>query len=483
MNLKYIFLRQGSFFLKALQEIIIRIFISPEKLAVFNLIIIVQGTFSMFQSSLEAASLRMITQLTGNESLKNIIRFKTIILMFFQQLFLSVMIFIFAPLIWNLENEYQYYTLIASSTLVFFTGFLNLGINFHESDKKFDELGISLMIISSFSFIIVVYSAIEFGLKGIIIGTVLSIFISCIVVLFSLKSSSISFYGLKIKKNLSYKNLGVSALNIKAADLPITFFYQIDVILASLLLTSTDLAIYITAKFIITFMSHITVSTSRLNIVSLGNKLGRNIPLNDLKKFLLINFNYIYLIVIPITVIFFEPSCKFIISKFLPEYDLSNQLIHILMFQLLYAPGSLFLRNYWIQTGKYRTLFIHGFFSIAIMTVAFYLLWNSLEKNLLSFCLCIVYSQLPIVFLTISMIAFSFKSLKVFSIFSLISCISLFYFYIYGINLVHENFDDYSNIVLTLKLLIESIIIYLPFIIASLIINIFLSKYLYAAKI
>ena len=98
MFFKFAFGRQLAFFIRALQELVIRMLLTPEKMAVWNLITIISSSFTQLQASVCAASCRLLSQLEGSNSVSErliSVRGNSIYLELFQQAVLSCLLVCF----------------------------------------------------------------------------------------------------------------------------------------------------------------------------------------------------------------------------------------------------------------------------------------------------------------------------------------------------------------------------------------------------
>ncbi len=267
-------------------------------------------------------------------------------------------------------------------------------VSLHESSGKFARLGGVLPINALLQAVLVYLGAYYYALPGLIGGAVLGLFLNILCLFGSLRL--VGLVWVSRPDPTICRDLGRVALSLRVADLPTSFLYMLDTLLASLWLKPFELGLYMTARLLMNFSSQTTIAANRLGLVQLGNRIGAKQNLNEIASFLTKQFIWMYLLILVASVAVFEPAFRWGLPKFLPAYSDTLQALPYIMPLILTSGAALFIRNYWIQKEQWRKIGLSGLFGLigAIIVFAVGRLWfgdiGVRELATLAFC-----AQLP----------------------------------------------------------------------------------------
>jgi O-antigen/teichoic acid export membrane protein len=397
MFLKYVSGQQFSVFIRSLQELMMRILISPAELAVWNLITIIASSVALFQSNMVAASNRLIAQMRGarakNEQLEKV-RGNSIYLEILQQTLLSCGLLLLAPLIWPAPDSIGFLMYYCAAVVMVSNGLIALLVGLHESNNCFGRLGIVLSLNATLQAVTVTVGTYMFGVWGLIGGALLGLILNILVLLGSLQAEKISWQS-KPDWSVS-KELGTVAISFRFADLPTSMFYLLDTILASFWLSPTALAFYMTARLLINFSTQIVFAVNRMALIQLGHCIGANKSKEENSRYISSQFVLILLFLLPLSIAIFEPAFRWALPVFLNEYTDSLIAVPFLMLASLTSSRTLFIRNYWIHKGQWKKILHSGIWGLFTALLVFLVgkEWFD-EIGLREFSILTFISQLP----------------------------------------------------------------------------------------
>jgi hypothetical protein len=377
MFIKYAFGQQTAVLLRALYELVVRTLVSPTELAMWNLITIIANTVTLFQINVVAASNRLLTQLHGKKvgRLHLVsVRGNSIYIELFQQTILSCGLLLIAPIFWD-APEYLGFTLYYCAAAVMVSnGLIGLLVGLHESSSNFSRLGLLLPLNATIQAVFIICGVYFFGILGLISGAIFGLIFNVLMLFGSLRVSHI-FWRTNPETTI-VKDIGRIAVSFRLADLPTSAFYMLDIILASFLLEPKDLALYITARILVNFSTQIVFVLNRMGLVSLGNRIGAQQADSEISHFLSMQFVFVFLILLPLSVAIFEPVFRYALPIFLADYTESINALPFLLLAGATSSRSLFIRNYWIHKRQWKWIFYSGVWGLSMSLLIF---WSGLE--------------------------------------------------------------------------------------------------------
>jgi len=370
MFVKYASGQQLSKFIKALQELFIRSLLSPEKMAIWNLVTIIAGTFAMFQASIITAGHRLITQSHGaNDSVDRLIsiRGNTIFLEIFQQTILACLLLFLAPFIWGDSDQLGGLIFYCAAAVMITNALIALLTEVHEGSSLFGRLGILLPINALIQATMIFLGAYYFGLAGLAFGSIIGLSLNVLFMFASMKLMNMRWFS-HLDSKMS-RDLTKTGIFYRLSDLPTSIFYYSDAIIASFWLEPVSLAFYMTARILASFSTQLIVVINRMGIAELGNKIGAQLSNNRIANYLSLRFVFVYLIIIPILFAIIEPSLRWVLPELLPKYEGSLVAIPYLLLGTLTSARALLIRNYWIQKKMMRKILYSGLLGLVGMAL------------------------------------------------------------------------------------------------------------------
>lgn len=395
---KYAAGQQLSVIIRALQEYLIRVLIPPADLAIINLIMIISNTFGIFQLNICGAGIRKLSQMRGQGVQKrelDLIKSSAFHIEIGQQLFISCLLLIIAPLIWRDSGYFGYQVYGCAAAIMLLSGVNILLIGFHEGQSFFGRLGYVLPIIGLVNASSVLLGTYYFGIDGLIFGTILGFFISLFILIFS-ENSNFLILRPGAQTKAPTKSLIHSGAYLRATDIPTLLLYSLDTILAAIWLQKEELALYVTARLSVGFASQVVLAFSRVNLSLLGDQIGKKKKFEEIDRRITKQFCFVYLLLVPSLVFLFDILFRLAIPVLIPEYIGSLSCQAVLFFTILNAPRALFIRNFWIQTKNWIMIFKTGVFGL--LSCAFILFTGRYFLNvndILSFSILVFLSQVP----------------------------------------------------------------------------------------
>ena len=414
MNLRYIVGQQVCVAIRGLQELMTRFLFLPEQIALWNLTQIIVTVGTLFQFNVLAAVNIRVSQRLGSREDENQIgksRSVALLLEVSQQLMVVFIIFLVGPHIWDTPANFNQIIFVSAAVIIFQTALINLFVGFHESSGKFERLAFLLPVNSIAQISLIYLGSYYGGLFGLFIGTISGFFVSMSILVFSLYHLNLLNY--VRPDGLETKMIAKPAIYFKISDIGTALFYALDVILASLLLSPVNLALFMTAKMLAGLLSQSIFAINRMNLIKLGNDFGARKDRKDISTYLSIQFFITYLVLIPLIVIFSIPIMNFIFPLILPKYELSLAVLPFFLLCILCSPRALFLRNVWIQAMAWKYVFLSGVFASSIFLLVFVLggkILNTSSPQDLG--LIIFLGQLPYAGLIIISVAFYIAGIK-----------------------------------------------------------------------
>lgn len=399
MNLRYVLGQQISVGIRGLQELVTRLMFLPEQIALWNLTQVIVTVGSLLQFNVVAAVNVRVAQRLGNaEDEREITKTRSIALLLevFQQLIVVSVIFLIGPHIWDTPKNFTQIIFISAVIVIVQTALINLLVGFHESSSKFQRLGILLPLNSIAQIILIFLGSYYGGLFGLFIGVILGFFVCICILIISLNQLNLFNYGQPDRSEA--KMIAKPAVFFKVSDVGTTLFYALDVIIASLILSPSNLAFFMTAKVLAGLLSQSLFALNRMNLIKLGNDFGAKKDRRVISTYLSIQFFTTFLIFMPLIVILSVPLLDFIFPIILPDYELSLLVLPYFLLCTLCSPRALFLRNVWIQAMAWKNIFLSGIFATSIFLIVFSIGDQTLDtQNPENLALIVFLGQLPYV--------------------------------------------------------------------------------------
>lgn len=397
MFLKYASGQQFGVILRASQEFGLRVLFLPEQLALWNITQVIVTTAQLFNINLIAAVNIRVSQQTGKKtqfSEQQRSRATAFCLEFAQQVFVAGLIALLGPYFWETPAGFSYIIFFTATFISLQNGILNLLVGFHESSGKFSRLGLVLPLNAAAQFLIILSCSWSFGLIGLFIGSLIGVFISVVILWYSLFLMGMVDFT-NFERDEAYV-LVRPAFTFKLADISTSVFYSLDVILASFLLPAAELAFFMTAKFLANFMSQTVFALNIMNQIHLGFDIGGEIKHSEISGKTSLQFLVVFLILIPLIVMISLPILDWAIPIWLPNYVESLEVLPFFVIGILFSARALFLRNIWIQYKSWKNIFRSGVMGLVSGGTIIFIgidYINSQDPSQLA-CL-IVFSQMP----------------------------------------------------------------------------------------
>jgi len=361
MILKYATGQQIAILLRSLQELVVRALVSPTELAAWNLITIIASTVMLFQANVVAASNRLLAQMHGSGADKSRIksvRGNSIYLELFQQTLLSLGLLIVAPMVWDAPESLGSALYCCAVAVMVSNGLIGLLVGLHESSSHFPRLGFVLPLNAAVQVLFILLGIQFFGIQGLVGGAIIGLALNVVMLMTSLRISKAPWLTIP---NLSVgKSLTGTAVSFRLADLPTSSLYLLDTILASIWLAPGHLALYVTARVLVNFSSQVVFVASRIGLIRLGNRIGAQSTKAEISRFMSLQFVLVFLVLLPLSVVVFEPAFRWFVPLFLKDYAASISILPFLLLSGLTSPRALFLRNYWIHKSEWKKIAYSG---------------------------------------------------------------------------------------------------------------------------
>ena len=330
------------------REFVIRALIPPYLLGVWTMSMVVHDFANTFEIGIIPAAFRELPILDGaNDRLEEMrVRSTTFWSRIAQGLLLSAGIVVYTVVYRGKYDRLQLFALGTAAFLVILTSINESFLSFFQAAQKYVSLSKLLLAFSLWQAITLPVGAAVGGVTGLIVAYALS---------FTVQAALLYWIGsrenLRIEKAWEwsrFKRLLSYGLPLRVVDYPLQIFPMLDVLLIGRYLGVGPLAIYATARAVLTQGQEIISRIGSVMLTRMFNLSGaqaeRAYLAEELKRFLMVN----YLVTIPIIIVVGNLGVGLLVPYLLPKYAAAVGVVRILLFALFFTPQTTLLRNFWM---------------------------------------------------------------------------------------------------------------------------------------
>lgn len=354
--------------LRVVQEFAVRAMLPPDVMGIWNFIIVVRNLGASFDLGITTAARRAIGLFHGagqSEKVRDYARM-TVTLEAMQLGLIGLGIILYGAAFSGTQNGMGIGVYAAAAAILFAGALGNANTQIYQSLAKFTGLSKRLVFYWPIYALLLTGGAYVAGVQGMIISMIAALtFLGLL--LHSGLYTQIHAKGRKWSSKAARELVSVG-VPLRLVDYPIILFLMTDSLFVSRFFSLELLAIYATAKLVVTQLGQIpswigsVLITRILNETGAGEKSRR-----ALGHEFFIYLRFYYLVAAPLMICGAELGVALIVGTFLPDYSGALGVLTVLLFTVYFTPNATVVRNFWSADKRYRPLFITNMVAMTSM--------------------------------------------------------------------------------------------------------------------
>ncbi len=329
---------------QGVQNLVVRRFLSPSAMGIWNRVLVIQGFVATFDPGLSQAAARELPLLrgAGQDAEEQAVRSTAGWARLLQGLFFAAGILIAAA--WGKHGAAG--PPIAAAMLVVALTWSDTVAIFCQSAQCYAPLSCSIVIAACFSLAVVPLAAKYWGVHGMMVAEV-----TVTIVQGLLLTALAQAAGVRLTAAFDWRilrRLALFGLPLRAVDYPLAILMILDGLAIARFRPAAELALYATAQMLFAIGADIpsrigNVLLARIYNLS-GAKTDRAKLGDELRRYLLIQ----QALFMPAVITTMWWAAQLVIRMFLPKYIPALEIAAVLLVGIYYVPTSTLLRNFWI---------------------------------------------------------------------------------------------------------------------------------------
>jgi O-antigen/teichoic acid export membrane protein len=362
------FFAQGAVFL---QKVVLRRIMPQEVIGAWEFIFVVLGFFASIDLGITAAAGMELPVLHGAQKQRqeSTVRSVAFWSKTGQGLILSLGVAVYALLQKDKLREEIFLSLIVASLLIVITAVNEALSTSLQGRQKYVALSKAMFCYTLFYALVLPLCAYGGGLKWMMLGGVGSYLVLLSgLILFCTWEHILT---LRLWSGATFKRLLSFGLPLRIVDYPLSLAAMADILLVSKFMTLENLAVYTTAKIVITQAAEIPsriggVMVNRIFFLS-GAETDKEKTAAEMRDFLLLE----YLILFPLMICTVVYVFSFVVLSFIPHYAACLPVLKVGIFSIYFLPQTTFIRNYWMLERKIKAIGITSL--VALLSISLFL--------------------------------------------------------------------------------------------------------------
>ncbi len=362
---------------KVLQELVLRRLLPPGVLGIWNFAGVVQGFAGTFDAGTLVGAYRETALLEGAGRKEEALATRSTA--FWSNLLQNAIIVLaiggYVALFQARAPIEKLAGLAAGSFLIFSCGLIDAMTLFHQASQQYVSLSRTVVSSSILTSLVLPIGAYFGGAAGLLAAGLLG---SAVQALLLLTSARIQGLGIRRYWRLSILRRLVSyGLPFRLADYPLNLFSVIDGMFVARYLGFEQLALYSTAKIIVSQSADFPARLGGVFASKLFNQLGGGRSRADLADSLLRFLAVSYMVVIPMIVLGVSCVVPLLFVHVLPNYTRTLPTLSILMFSIYFVPNTSVVRNFWLADSRlFGVAAINAVSLVGLLILGALILWG-----------------------------------------------------------------------------------------------------------
>lgn len=355
--------------MRVLQEFVVRGLLPPEIMGAWNFVMVVRNFGASLDLGVSTAARRGIARFHGAADVRSIVVYaRTAFPLQVLQYGLIGLGIIGYALVFADTQDTESFGLYAAAAIILLAGApANLFAPIYQSVVKYPELSKRLAIYWPVFAVLLIAGAYLAEVTGLIVATVLALVFQAVLLRSGLRAE-FGAGGAKWSMEAA-KDLFAVGIPLRAVDYPMVLFQMLDTLFVAKFMKFELLAIYVTAKIVLTQMGQVPAWIGNVLITRIFTETGaKTKSRRQLGHEFYIYLRFYYLAVTPLLICGADVAVTFLIGRFLPDYRETLSILVILLFVVYFMPNATVVRNFWAADKRYAPLFVTNMVALLSMT-------------------------------------------------------------------------------------------------------------------
>lgn len=260
----------------------------------------------------------------------------------------------------------------AAESLAFFGGagmVLLYGVTeplaaFYQNALKYRTFGRTTIVYSAVATPAVLAATYWWGVWGLVCATLGGLMLYATLLARRLRSDDVTIT--RVWRTDVLRRLVRFAIPLRVVDYPQLLLREIDLLLVARFLGLGPLAIYGTAKLVLSQGIQLPAWVGQVVILRLNERTGASVPRDRLAAEMRRYLTFLDLVVLPLLICSVYLGFALIVPIALPEYVGSIDVVGIMLLTMFFMPQTTLVRNVWILDKRLLALFVNGLLGLTI---------------------------------------------------------------------------------------------------------------------
>jgi O-antigen/teichoic acid export membrane protein len=356
------FVRQGAL---AVQELGVRLLLPPVAVGVWELANLIRRVGNIWDLGFLSAAQRDLPALRsqGGVEEERAYRSTTFVSQLLAKIVVAAVVCGWSALRWQGYSVQERLAVAAALVMLLLTAVIEILTVFFQAAERYEALSRITMAAGLAAALVTLAGTFWWGVTGLLGASVLGLAVHAALLTRALGPARIQVQW-RLRGDLFRKMAGF-AVPLKAADYPLGLLGEIDALVVTRLFGLGPLAIYATAKMLVTQTVQAT-SWVALVLVMRINNLGvhgsnRKQLAGDIRRYLLV----VDLVLLPLLIVALATAAPPLVARLLPAYADSVRLLPIMLLTMYFVPQTTVVRNMWILDRRIGPLAISNIVGLA----------------------------------------------------------------------------------------------------------------------
>lgn len=376
--------------MRLVQEFAVRALLPPEIMGLWNFVLVVRNFGMSLDLGISTAARRSIALFHGGRDAGHVATYTcmALYLQIIQQFVVAGGIIIYAIMIVGESQAERFPLYLSAAFLLLIAAPGSALLPVYQSTARYLELSKKLLIYWMIFAAALVLGAYVAEVPGLIVATAGAALFQAALLGIGLREqihfSKISWNG------AAAKDLVTVGVPFRVADYPLTLFQMLDILFVTSFGSIDMLAIYATARMVLTQLGQIPAWVANVIITRIFNQLGAGAKSRQsLGQEVYLYLRFYFLTVTPALTCGADIGMTLLTSSVLREYAEVLRALPVLLLALNFLPQATVIRNFWAADKRYARLLVSGL--IGLFFLAAGLTWLKIYDHISLANVAVVY--------------------------------------------------------------------------------------------
>jgi O-antigen/teichoic acid export membrane protein len=354
--------RQGAL---AVQEFGVRLLLPPVTVGVWELVNLIRRVGNIWDLGFLGAAQRDLpaVRARGGADEERAYRSTTFVSQLLAKIVVAVVVCGWSALRWQGYSAADKLAVSAALVMLLLTAVIDTLTMFFQAAERYEALSRITMAAGLATAVATLAGTWWWGVTGLLAASVLGLGLHAALLTRALGPARLEVQW-RLRGDLFRKMAGF-AVPLKAADYPLALLGEIDVLVVTRLFGLVPLAIYATAKMLVTQAVQATSWVALVLIMRINNlgvdATNRKQLASDIRRYLLV----VDLVLLPLLIVVLAAVAPPLVARLLPAYADSVRLLPVMLLTMYFVPQTTVVRNMWMLDRRIVPLAISNIVGLA----------------------------------------------------------------------------------------------------------------------